>query len=136
MAAQQAVPLIKDIQVTKVGIFFSEIDMLVMLRLKTSKTNINYTRILIVIRAINKQNHLMTAFYKLFFKDFKLANASFFIQTKETFSHKYMINKLKSCFTECKMGTKNYVGQSFRQSKTQYASDCGIRNKSIQKLRR
>lgn len=78
----------------------------------------------------------MASFCKLCFKDSQLTNALFFIQAKKVFSRKYLIDKLKSCLAKCKIDTRNYPDNSFRCGKAQHASDFGILNKSIQKLKR
>lgn len=58
--------------------FFSKFDQFVTLRLKTRKTNVNHTKLPIVIIATQQQNCPLTAFCKLLFKDLKKADEQFF----------------------------------------------------------
>ncbi len=81
-----------------------------MLKLKTNKTKVNYTEVLIVIGVPHQQNCPMTALCKLSFRDLKPADASLLNQTKRVFRHKYFINTMKSFFAEGKINAKNYSG--------------------------
>lgn len=68
-AAQQAALLLKNTKVTRTVIYFSEFDQFVTLKLKTSKTYVNHTGVLIVMEATHQPNCPMTTLCKLFFKD-------------------------------------------------------------------
>ena len=111
--AQNGVSLFKVTKVIRADISLSEFEQFVMLRLKTSKTDVNHTGVLIVIGATHQQNCPMTVLRKLFFKDSKPADASLFSQTKGIFSRKYLIDIMKSRLAECKIDARNYSSQSF-----------------------
>lgn len=118
----------------KVDVYFSEFDQFVTLRPKTSKTTVNYTRVLIVIGVTFKQNFSLTIFCKVFFRDSKSADAPLFSWVKKAFSCKYLIHKLESFLVKCKISARNYLGHSFWQDKAQHVSGCEILNWNIQKL--
>lgn len=84
-AVQREALLFKDTKTTRANIFFSEFDQFVTLRLKTSKNDVNYTRILIVIRETHQQNRLLMTFCKLFLLNPKLTDTLLFSQTKKAF---------------------------------------------------
>ncbi len=133
-AAQQAALSFKDTKVTRAHLS-SEFDQFVTLRLKTSKTDLNHTGVLIVIMESHQQTCLVIALCKLFFRDLKPADAPIFSQTKRAFSRQYMIYTLESCHTKCRTNARNYSDHSFQRSKAQHASDFGMLTESIQKLR-
>ncbi len=94
--AQQVIQLFKNLKVTRANILFFKFDLFVTLRLITSKTDTNYTGVLIVIRRKPKLNYPITAICKLFFSDIKPVDATFINWTKEKFCRKYLIDILKS----------------------------------------
>ncbi len=114
-AVQRETLLFKDTKSPRANIFFSEFDQFVTLRLKTSKNDVDYTRILIVVRETHQQNRLLMTFCKLFLWNAKLTDALLFSQTKKKFSSEYLIDILKSRFAGCMIDTKNFSGQSFRR---------------------
>lgn len=89
------------------------------MKLKTSKTDVNYIGVIIVIWETHQQNCLLTIFCRLFFRDPSPADEPFFSQTKGAFSRKYLIDKLISCFVKCKIDAKNYSCYYFRPSEVQ-----------------
>lgn len=89
---QNAALLFKDIQVTSVNIHFFKFDQFVTLRLSTSKSVVNFTRILRVIGLTHEQNCPLITLRKLFFQDSKAADMPNFIKTKKTFIRKYLNN--------------------------------------------
>ncbi len=135
-AAQQAALLFKDTKVTRVDISLSEFDQFVTLKLKTRKTSVNHTRVLIEIEAKHQQNCLVMSLRKLFFQESPAGWYAKYQPVKKAFSCKYLINRLRSCLAKCRIDVRNYSGHCFWQKVAQYASDCGMLNQSIQKLRR
>ncbi len=69
--AQRAAPLFIDTKVIRANISCFELNQSVTLRLKTSKTDINHTKVLIVTWATDWQNCPVTDFYNFFFSDLK-----------------------------------------------------------------
>ncbi len=74
-ATRQGTLLVKYIKLTRADNSSSEFDQILMLRLKTSKTDINHTGLLIVFQIPHQQNFPKTSFCKLSLKDSKIADA-------------------------------------------------------------
>lgn len=129
---QQVAVLSQDTQVTRADISFSGIDWFVILKLKT---NINYNGILIIVKETQKQNCTLRSIHKLIFRDFQLADTTFYSQTKEALSRKYLIDQMKSYFAENRIDARNYSGYNIRDGVEQHKLDCKRLNKNIQKQR-
>ncbi len=97
----------------RADISFLEFDQFVMLRYKTSKTNVNHTSVLIFIEAKHQQYRPEIAFCKLFFMDPAPADPPIFRQTMGVLSRKYLIDILKPRFVKYEMNATNYSGPSF-----------------------
>lgn len=123
--------MIKDTKMTRMDIFFLAFDQIVTLRFKTSKSDVNHTRVFLFIEVKYKQNCSLTIFCKLFFKDLKRGDLPLFSQVKRVFSHKYQVDKMQSRFLASKIDIKTYLSCSFLQSKAKHASKCGMLHKSI-----
>ncbi len=64
--SQQAAPLLKENKITTTDVSFFKFDQFVMLRLQTSKTDVNYIGVLIVLEPTHKQYCLVTSFGEFF----------------------------------------------------------------------
>lgn len=115
----------------KSDVTFLESDKYTTLRLKWSKTDINYIRVFIMLIAIKDFTYLVIALHSLFIYNRQPPHAALFSFNNVSFSRQYVINKLQARLLSNGVLTISFSDHSFRRSIAQYVLDNDILGKDI-----
>lgn len=116
------------------NIILSEGNQYVTLRLKDSKTNINYIEILIMLAIINSLYYSVIALYYLFTHNFQSSSLLSFAFNNISFIRYYIIKYLCQKLKATHISSLSYGDHSFKKDIAQHIFDNGILNGNIQKL--
>ena len=129
-------------KLTRSDVTFSDGDQHAILRLKRSKTDVNNSGVEIILAATHDATCPVKALRTLFDRDPQPRTSLFCFKkgngySSTAFSRKLVLNVLQERLQQHGIVTpKSYTGHSFREGAAQHASDNGMLDQHIQKLRR